>query len=234
MLPEALIAEAAAEAAAAAEGGLGFPTPSAPGCNGVALHPRLLLAAAELLGSADLRLLDSQVAAAPPAAEEPSLAAMCGSHSLLAPSSAGPEAAYALVFLGESAVTLLDPGDRSDAEWARGDIASVGEAVTVRGAPGVVFLFRSELHQCSTGCAQRVGFRKTSAQWIQGDGAGFGLAVSGMPRDWVASLAVGQRTLLGFPPPGSEYWTDDTITAVSHHCALPALPTYSPVLLCRT
>ena len=231
VLPETLIAQAATEATSAAESsGLGFPTPGAPGCNSVALYPRLLDAATQLLGSADLRLLDSLVppVAAPSAEALPPLTTMCGSHSLLMPSStAGPEAVYALIFLDDSAsATLLDQDNREDKEWAASssDAAAVstGEEIVVQGGLGVVLFFRSELYHRSTGgggAAQRVGFRKAHASYIQGGGAGFGLVVSGMPRDWVASLTTSQRTLLGFPPPGSPYWTDDTIHAVSHHCA---------------
>jgi len=212
LLPQALVEQAAAEVTAA-EAGLGFPTPSSPGCNGVALYPRLLEAVAQLLGAAPdgLRLLDSQV---PPAdaAQAAAPAPMCGSHSMLAPSSAAPEACYAQLFLDAFAtMTLRDPS--GDEGWA------AGEEVTVQGEPGSILFFRSELHQCVSGLTQRVGFRPQHVGWVQGGGAGFGLVVSGMPRDWMASLTVGQRTLLGFPQPGNDYWTDDTINAVSHHYA---------------
>lgn len=228
VLPETLIAQAATEAAESS--GFGFPTPGAPGCNRMALYPRLLHAATQLLGSVDLRLLDSLVppVAAPSAEAVPPMTTMCASHSLLMPSTtAGPEAVYALIFLDDSAsATLLDQGNREDNEWAAGSIdaaaVSTGEEMVVQGGLGVVLFFRSELYHRSLGgggAAQRVGFRKAHASYIQGEGAGFGLVVSGMPRDWVASLTTSERTLLGFPPPGSPYWTDDTIHAVSHHCA---------------
>ena len=127
---------------------------------------------------------------------------------------------YAILLLDSSAfVTVLDEGDQQEDQWAGSDAAtSSGSEVVVRGGSGAVLFFRCELKHCASGATQRVGFRKSSASWIQGSGAGFGLVVSGMPRDWMASLSVGQRTLLGFPAPGSPYWTDDTIHAVSHHC----------------
>eukprot|EP01044_Picomonas_judraskeda_P034735 COSAG03_NODE_14537_length_460_cov_4.653740_1_plen_91_part_10 len=59
LLPGSLISQAMAEISLAADSGLGFPSPKAPGCNTVALHPRLTDAARQLLGSTDLRLLDS-------------------------------------------------------------------------------------------------------------------------------------------------------------------------------
>lgn len=223
LLPGSLISQAMAEISLAADSGLGFPSPKAPGCNTVALHPRLTDAARQLLGSTDLRLLDSaatESTSSGSGAETLPFARMSDTQSLLGPSGAGAEAAYAVVLLGESAaVALLDQGDQAEGQWAASETQAAAEGVVARGGPGTVLFVRSEQYHCTEGATQRIGFRKAHASWVQGNGAGFGLVVSGMPRDWMASLSVGQRTLLGFPQPGSPYWTDDTIHAVSHHCA---------------
>jgi hypothetical protein len=238
LLPESLVSQGLAEVSVAADSGkVGFPSPRAAGCNELALHPRLKDAATQLLGCADLRLLDSVamvMASSGSEARELPVARMSDTHSLLAPSRAGAEVVYAVVFLDESAaVTILDKGDLEEGQWAVSDTITGGVEVIYRGQPGVVLFVRAELYQCIlSGATQRVGFRQSHASWVQGDGAGFGLAVSGMPRDWMASLSVDQRTLLGFPPPGSPYWTDDTIRAVSHHCAFGSESTTT--LLCLT
>ena len=94
--------------------------------------------------------------------------------------------------------------------------------VNVSLADGTVSFCRGDLERPpldSSSAVQLCGYRRADAEWIAGEGSGWGVTVSGMPRNWIPSLTVDQRNLLSFPPPGSEYWTDDTTHAVSHHYA---------------
>lgn len=124
----------------------------------------------------------------------------------------GAAATEATAGPGCRAAALLDPPAGS-AEAVHVDIAL---------ADGVLSFYRSDVERPpvdGSSALQRCGYRRAEAEWIAGENSGWGVSVSGMPRNWIPSLTVAQRNLLSFPPPGSDYWTDDTIAAVSHHYA---------------
>ena len=226
-----VMAQALAEAAGLAHE-LNFPNREAPSTNLLALSPRLARAAAQLLGTGvgDVRLFEGQVLPPSPLAPSP-LAPMHSTHSLLTPPTA-PEALHLQVFLSsEGGVTVMDGGSE----------------LTVSAVAGDAVLLRSDcLQRVEPGTAtQRIGLRRAACAWIAGSGAGFGNSVSpparcwmlvvhgslffsriawwcqvsGMPRNWVASLSTPQRTLFGFPAAGDDYWSDDNIAAVRDHYA---------------
>ena len=188
VLPAELVAQAADEAAAAAAR-FAFPSRDAPAVNALSLSAELAAAARQLLGTAEVRLCESLVF--PPGHEseglpriahhdggdgkEPDAAApLCRQTALLDPPSAGAEAVHIEIALSE---------DR------------LGE---------VTFTRSSAERPPPASAAQRCCFRRADVEWGSGENAGWGVSVSGMPRDWVPSLTVAQRGLLGVPPPGSD------------------------------
>jgi len=184
-----MVLKAAAAEAAAAEQRFAFPSREAPSTNELALSAELGAVVHQLLGTSDVRLFESLVFPPAVAAAEAAAGAGCRAAALLDPPASATEAVHV-------------------------DIELDGDG-------GTVTLYRSDVARppAGAGALQRCGYRRADAEWIAGENSGWGVSVSGMPRDWVPSLTVEQRNLFSFPPPGSDYWTDDTIAAVSHHYA---------------
>lgn len=152
-----------------------------------------------------------------------------------------PEAVHMRVYLcdyepGTAADMIADPGTGlEESEWPRSlagavstaQVPPVGKARALNYKKGAVLVYRSELHlrvaslvPLQRRIVQSIAIRRANAPWIKA--TGFGVTVSGMDRSWIPSLTVQQRNRLGFPAPGNDYWTPDTIQAVSHHYAGPA------------
>jgi len=90
--------------------------------------------------------------------------------------------------------------------------------------PGDIFFYRHDtwhrgtpLHLGARRFVQNMTFRKASSEWIGNLHPGWAWAAyrqdQSMER-WIATCTVDQRTLLGFPQPGHEYWNHDLIMAV--------------------
>ena len=189
---EPALVEAACAEAAAEGSRFAFPSRAAPTTNELALAPSLVATVHQLLGTTDIRLFQSLVF--PAGSADP--------DRLPTDTGDGP---------GCRAAALLDPPSHAP-EAVHVDIALNS---------GTVTFVRSDVERPTPGASsvQRCGFRRADCEWIAGESSGWGVSVSGMPRNWVPSLTVEQRNLFSFPPLGSDYWTDDTISAVSHHYA---------------
>lgn len=94
----------------------------------------------------------------------------------------------------------------------------------VRFAPGNVLLYRHDLWHRGTPLrpgsvrlAQNITYRKASAEWISVLHTGWAWSAyhrSKFFEKLIASLTVEQRTVLGFPAPGADYWCPQTLAAV--------------------
>ncbi len=65
-------------------------------------------------------------------------------------------------------------------------------------------------------------FRKADSEWVNVLHPGWSWSmyqVSQITEQLIAKATVAQRAVLGFPPPGSAYWTEQTITAVAQRYA---------------
>ena len=94
----------------------------------------------------------------------------------------------------------------------------------LRGVVGSAVFYRYELwHRGSAmkpaglRIMHSFAFRRADAPWLGGVAAGYGLEASRMPREWMGTLSPAQRSRFGFPAPGDEYWTPDTIEGVAEH-----------------
>ncbi|MGE3461995.1 MAG: phytanoyl-CoA dioxygenase family protein [Pseudomonadales bacterium] len=91
-------------------------------------------------------------------------------------------------------------------------------------APGDVLLYRHDLWHRGTPLvpgrlrlAQNITYRKASAEWIATLHTGWSWSAyhsSKYLEKLIATATVDQRTVLGFPAPGSKYWCDETLAAV--------------------
>jgi len=96
--------------------------------------------------------------------------------------------------------------------------------VRARFRPGSVLFYRHDTWHRGTpvepGCvrfAQNLTFRRADAEWIQILQPAWSWAMygAGQPMErLLAGASVEQRCVLGFPAPGSAYWTRDTVAAV--------------------
>lgn len=255
-------------------GGLTFPSPLPP-LNDLVLHPRLLAAAAQLLGVPvwDVRL--SQAEVWPKYGREDSKGALDNSdqrihcdypnHTLVHPPPWGaPEAVELIVYLSDEAgcggATAVVPRQGADdpayaypivhtpgvgaLEWVNDRLSA--ETYLAQAAPAAAAFRAEHLYPRERSAAYRPGttlfyrhdtwhrgtpvragalrivanltFRKAASEWVSTLHAGWAWAMyrSGLPTErLIAGLSVQQRTVLGFPRPGSPYWTRDTVLAVA-------------------
>jgi len=90
--------------------------------------------------------------------------------------------------------------------------------------PGDLLLYRHDLWHRGTSLepgklrlAQNITYRKASAEWISVLHTGWAWSAyhpSKFLERLIAGATVDQRTVLGFPPPGSDYWCPETLAAV--------------------
>ena len=91
-------------------------------------------------------------------------------------------------------------------------------------APGDVLLYRHDLWHRGTPLrhgrlrlAHNITYRKASAEWISTLHVGWAWSAYRPSKSFerlIAQASLEQRTVLGFPQPGSDYWCDETIAAV--------------------
>jgi len=92
-------------------------------------------------------------------------------------------------------------------------------------APGDILLYRHDLWHRGTPLtagrlrlAQNITYRKASAEWISVLHTGWSWSAyhpSKFLEKLIAAATVDQRTVLGFPAPGSDYWCAETLAAVA-------------------
>jgi hypothetical protein len=95
---------------------------------------------------------------------------------------------------------------------------------TITYSPGTVLFYRHDLWHRGTPLlpgseryVQNLVFKRAGCDWLNNWNRG--TAYSMYSRDQyveklIARLTVQQRGVLGFPPPGHAYWTEDTVAAV--------------------
>lgn len=97
--------------------------------------------------------------------------------------------------------------------------------VITRFTPGTMLLYRHDTWHRGTAMlpgtrrlAQNLTFRKAECEWIAPIHHGWAWAMyrnDQLMERLVGELSVTQRTVLGFPAPGSSYWCDETLAAVT-------------------
>jgi hypothetical protein len=200
--------------------------------NRLAFHPDLVDAAERYLGTVDLHLYKVELWAKYAGAvnyEQP-LHRDYGSHSLVVPSDDGRyQQLTTFVFLSdvtmEDGPTRIVPHDRGkDVPYTPlylqfGEMA--GDEVAVTGPAGSLFAYRSDiLHRGSdlTG-ARRSRFSILADYQVRGTTWGGKMAwPKQSPQRWaklIPQCTVRERDLFGFPRPGHEYWTDQTVADVA-------------------
>lgn len=180
----------------------------------------------------------------PPAWDQPAAVEMilylsevdeCGGPTAVVPRAGDEDPAYRYPIVDTPGVGELPYiNDRQSAEsWlgdARPDIRSWREALYAREQyaryqTGTILLYRHDTWHRGTPMvpgtlrlAHNLTFRRADAEWISTLHVGWSWAMyrqDKMMEKLVASLSVDQRAVLGFPPPGSSYWTPDTVNAVA-------------------
>jgi hypothetical protein len=200
--------------------------------NRLAFHPDLVDAAERYLGTVDLHLYKVELWAKYAGAvnyEQP-LHRDYGSHSLVVPRDDGRfQQLTTFVFLSdvtmEDGPTRIVPHDRGkDVPYTPlylqfGEMAA--EEVAVTGPAGSLFAYRSDiLHRGSDLTGQgRSRFSILADYQVRGTTWGGKMAwPKQSPQRWaklVPQCTVRERDLFGFPRPGHEYWTDQTVADVA-------------------
>jgi len=118
----------------------------------------------------------------------------------------------------EQYLTDLDPelGDWRSGLYAREQYVAF--------LPGDMLLYRHDTWHRGTPLklgtrrfAHNMTFKKANSEWIGNMHPGWSWSAYRQDQSferWIATCTVDQRTLLGFPPPGHEYWNHDLIRAV--------------------
>jgi hypothetical protein len=200
--------------------------------NRLAFHPDLVDAAERYLGTEDLHLYKVELWAKYAGAvnyDQP-LHRDYGSHSLVVPRADGRyQQLTTFIFLSDVSVedgpTRLVPYDRGkDVPYTPlylnfGEMAE--DEVSVTGPAGSLFVYRSDiLHRGSdlTG-AGHARFSILADYQVRGTTWGGKMAwPKQAPQRWaklVPQCTVRERDLFGFPRPGHEYWTEQTIADVA-------------------
>lgn len=158
----------------------------------------------------------------------------CGGATALVPREGAGDPAYRWPIVDSPGIADLDwINDRASAEadFARRRPALAGWRASlyereqrVHFAPGDVLLYRHDLWHRGTPLtpgslrlAHNITYRKAAAEWIGVLHPGWSWSAYHSSKFFerlIATATVEQRTVLGFPAPGSDYWCAETLAAV--------------------
>lgn len=201
--------------------------------SGLALHPSLVDAAERFLGTSEIELYKGELWAKYSGATDYDQAHHrdYGNHSLVVPRRDG-WATQMTTFLLLSDVTEHDgptcliPREIGDAypftprQLAKGEL--VDAEIPALGPAGTLMIYTTDiLHRASTfdgpgrsRFALLADFAARGRPWM-GKMSWPGRALDPNMHEVLVRSSVRQRDLLGFPPPGSDYWNEQTLTDVA-------------------
>lgn len=201
-----------------------------PALDALPVHPDLVDAAERFLGGPDLDLYKVELWAKYAGAtdyDQPHHRDF-GNHTLVVPTPDAPHLTTILLLsdVGEGdgptrAVPLEHTGDRPPTPMILQPGELIEHEVALTGTAGTLILYQTHVfHRGSNllGDAARfiimTDFKRRGSPWT-GKIAWPDRAIS---RGWpeaIAAMSVRARDLFGFPPPGSAYWTRDTVAGVA-------------------
>jgi ectoine hydroxylase-related dioxygenase (phytanoyl-CoA dioxygenase family) len=160
----------------------------------------------------------------------------CGGATALVPRNGPNDPAYPWPIVRTPGVGALDwLNDRASAEaYLEREAPEIAKwraehlyprEVRARYRPGTLLLYRHDtwhrgtpLEPGAMRLAQNLTFRKAASEWISTLHPGWAWGMYSRPKTLerlIASASVEQRCVLGFPAPGSDYWTRETLDAVA-------------------